>query len=247
VTKRGGLLGAGDVWSYPNIHGDVMAVADSNGLKQGATKTYDPFGQALAGLPDNSSGNFDYGWLGSAQRPIEHAGTLATIEMGARQYVPSLGRFLEADPVEGGSANDYDYAGGEPITSFDLSGLHKVGCKLKVPKPERLGGFIYATADWNCSLPVDVIGITVCLQYRYRGEWYDADCRDSVSELDEAAVSFGFAVSRWDLPKEVQYGRQRFRVTATGHASLTGHYQYGSGRKNGEPVNIDLGKPLNAW
>jgi RHS repeat-associated protein len=123
VTKRGGLLGAGDVWSYPNIHGDVMAVADNNGAKQGATKTYDPNGVALAGLPDNSAGNFDYGWLGSAQRPIEHAGSLATIEMGARQYVPSIGRFLEVDPVEGGSCNDYDYACGDPINGSDLTGL----------------------------------------------------------------------------------------------------------------------------
>ncbi len=44
VTKRGGLLGVGDVWSYPNIHGDVMAVANHLGVKQGATMTYDPFG-----------------------------------------------------------------------------------------------------------------------------------------------------------------------------------------------------------
>ncbi|MCA1683897.1 MAG: hypothetical protein LC708_02040, partial [Actinobacteria bacterium] len=40
VTKRG----VGDVWSYPNVHGDVMATADNTGIKQGATKSYDPFG-----------------------------------------------------------------------------------------------------------------------------------------------------------------------------------------------------------
>src|SRR5206468_3226833 len=50
VTKRGGLLGAGDVWSYPNVHGDVMAVADNTGVKQGTTRTYDPYGQALGGI-----------------------------------------------------------------------------------------------------------------------------------------------------------------------------------------------------
>ncbi len=119
VTKRG-LLGVGDVWSYPNVHGDVMAVADNVGAKQGATRTYDPFGQGAP--PDNSAGNFDYGWLGSAQRPIEHAGALATIEMGARQYVPSIGRFLQVDPVEGGSCNDYDYVCGDPVNRFDLGG-----------------------------------------------------------------------------------------------------------------------------
>jgi RHS repeat-associated protein len=114
VTKRT----ATDVWSYPNVHGDVMASADAFGAKQGPTLSYDPFGKALGTLPDNSSGNFDYAWLGTHQRGTEHAGTIATIEMGARQYVPGLGRFLQVDPVQGGSANDYDYAMHDPCNTF---------------------------------------------------------------------------------------------------------------------------------
>jgi hypothetical protein len=31
-------------------------------------------------------------------------------------------RFLEVDPVEGGSANDYDYVEGDPVNQFDLDG-----------------------------------------------------------------------------------------------------------------------------
>jgi hypothetical protein len=44
------------------------------------------------------------------------------IAMGARSYIPQLGRFLQTDPVPGGSANPYAYTASDPVNQTDLSG-----------------------------------------------------------------------------------------------------------------------------
>ena len=60
---------AGSVWSYPNVHGDVVATADGSGAKQVATTVYGPVGEVLAGVvPDSVIGGMDAGWLGQHQR-----------------------------------------------------------------------------------------------------------------------------------------------------------------------------------
>ena len=113
-------------FDHPTVRGDLTLTTDVTGLQKGELRSYGPYGETLAtvgdGMPDNQPGNMDHGWLGEHQRPAEHAGALSIVQMGARPYSPLLGRFLSVDPVEGGSANDYDYVAGNPINMYDLDG-----------------------------------------------------------------------------------------------------------------------------
>ncbi|MGH2773797.1 MAG: RHS repeat-associated core domain-containing protein, partial [Actinomycetota bacterium] len=103
--------------TYPlaNGHGDIAGTTDAVGVFTPSSET-DEFG---VGTTPASR----LGWLGAKQR-YSTGGSLGLIRMGVRLYDPALGRFLQVDPVEGGSANDYDYASQDPVNNLDLGGTH---------------------------------------------------------------------------------------------------------------------------
>jgi RHS repeat-associated protein len=109
------------VLQLTNLHGDVIATAYLSETATALASTADTseFGVPTTSLPPK------YSWLGANEIPTELPS--GVLDMGARSYVPQLGRFLQPDPRSGGSANAYTYTFGDPVNASDPSGEYTLG------------------------------------------------------------------------------------------------------------------------
>lgn len=112
VTSSGGTTTT--TLQLTDLHGNIAATANPAGTGLATTYTYDEFGN-----PTNAN-TLRYGWLGGKTRQQTGIGGLTL--MGVRLYNPATGRFLQIDPIPGGSCNPYDYTCQDPINRLDLSG-----------------------------------------------------------------------------------------------------------------------------
>jgi RHS repeat-associated protein len=104
------------VLQVSNLHGDIIASAS---VSETATELSSKADTSEFGVPTTSLPP-KYSWLGGLELATELPS--GVVAMGARSYVPELGRFLQPDPVPGGSANSYSYTFGDPVNSSDPSG-----------------------------------------------------------------------------------------------------------------------------
>ncbi len=105
------------VLQLSNLHGDIIATAY---LSEAATSLASTIKEATEfGVPATEAPP-KYSWLGAIELPTELPS--GVIAMGARSYIPQLGRFLQPDPIPGGSANAYNYTYGNPLNTTDPTG-----------------------------------------------------------------------------------------------------------------------------
>ena len=108
-------------WQFTTLGGDLFFVTDDGGALKGTAQAFDPYGQVLT-TPNEVQPSLPNTTFEAATGNETEALKTAYQLMGARVYIPALGRFAQLDPVIGGSANGYDYANQDPIGNTDPSG-----------------------------------------------------------------------------------------------------------------------------
>ncbi|MFG2146843.1 polymorphic toxin-type HINT domain-containing protein [Streptomyces sp. NPDC048696] len=109
----------GITWQVGDHHGTATLALDATTLTE-TRRTSDPFGTPRGTQPTTWAG--DHGFVGGTQDPAT-----GLTNLGAREYQPSTGRFLNPDPLLDAAQpqqwNGYAYSNNSPVNTSDPSGL----------------------------------------------------------------------------------------------------------------------------
>jgi len=130
-------------WVATDHLGSPRVVSDAQGTVV-RRLAYDAWGNVT--LDTNPSFDLAVGWAGGLPDP-----TTGLVRFGLRDYDPASGRWTTRDPAlrDGGQANFYAYAGNDPTSAVDPSGLWSVEASAY----EGIGGgFKFSKTDEGFSL-----------------------------------------------------------------------------------------------
>lgn len=110
-----------DTLELSNLQGDIVATMTVGASSPASRIEYTPYGGPASTSGTLAPQGMRHGFKGAyGKNTLESPG--GYVHMGARVYNPTSGRFLQMDPIDGGSANAYDYSNQDPMNQMDLTG-----------------------------------------------------------------------------------------------------------------------------
>lgn len=110
--------------------------------------------------------------------------------MGARSYIPQLGRYLQTDPRPGGSENQYAYTYGDPVNTFDFSGEYTVGGPSQA--------LLDSTEEWAAKAVTEQIAINTAVREEAEHKAAEAEAQYArAMMLNESPEGDSYSEEEW--------------------------------------------------
>jgi RHS repeat-associated protein len=137
-------------YTHADANGNIIALTNSSGAVS-ARYRYDAFGKVLNATDVDNSGWVNHNIHGFSSKPS--FGNQGLLYYGYRWYSPSLGRWINRDPIEEkGGMNLYGFVGNDGVNWVDLFGLS--GSDYLACRDEMVLTGYWPTSDGD-HIPVD--------------------------------------------------------------------------------------------
>lgn len=194
------------MWDLVDPHGSVVVRRDASN-SDAIQSNYDAFGNWEGTLGGGQQPKT--GYLGADEKRTDPGS--GVMVMGVRAYDPAQGRFLQRDPIDGGSCSAYDYVCGDPVNSFDLAGTCRVGPKIwgigcavdraiksSVLKAAPLiAGWACKTLGLGGGACAAISGAFIGIITYWINQWYDNEAFKWDAALKAAAIGAGKSLAAY--------------------------------------------------
>jgi RHS repeat-associated protein len=180
-------------YTHADANGNIIALTDNSG-NVSARYRYDAFGKVLSATDVDASGWVNHNIHGFSSKPS--FGNQGLLYYGYRWYSPSLGRWINRDPIEeSGGMNLYGFVSNDGVGHWDVLGLD---WHHRIPKAERLREWLEkAGMCWEEYIHSPANGLMLKqtdhaeLHGRWNFDWYDFMDDNPDATLDQIHEQLG--------------------------------------------------------